>query len=176
MKVLPINNTQPQFKAKVIPTQDYKNLIEYLSKHKEDKTSLYNSAENLNLVKYVTQALEKFPTSAELKFGVMCRLGELYNARGVVKSQYTKYIDSEPASSNSVVPIPNIMKRILNPQNSAFLNKLMGNSDDKARTIWWDTYILPKWNSIKAQFFEDTIYPREAQPDFDLMFRRSNTL
>ena len=174
MKVLPISDTQPQFKAKIVGTQDLTELTNYLNKYVDAPLSCYNSANDLKLFKKVSDALIAFPTDAELKFTKIYRPGELYNARGIVESQYAKLTDTEPARTNSVVPILNIMKRILNPNNSEQFDKLMGNNDNNLRIKWWDEHIAPIWESIKFNFYEDTIYRRNTHPDFDYMFRRTN--
>ena len=174
MKVSPISNTQPQFKAKVSSTKEFSELMSYLHKHVNDKAPWYNSAEDLELVNRVTNAFIAFPSNADLKFSVMYRKNECFNARGVVESQYAKFTDTEPARSDSAVPIPNIMKRILNPDNKDQFNKLMGNKDEKIRDIWWKFYIGPLWDKIKENFYEDTVYKQETCPDFDYLFRRQN--
>lgn len=174
MKVSPINNMQAQFGAKIVNTKDYNNLMLYLRKNVGAPKGMYDTAEDLVLVEKVINAIKDFPTKAELKFSIIHREGELFNARGVVESQYAKYTDTEPARENSNVPIPNIIKRILNPENKAFLNKLMGNENDSVRFAWWENKIKPIWNSVQERFYEYTVYPQNAHPDFDLIFRRNN--
>lgn len=174
MYVLPISNTQPQFKAKIASTKEYESLVGYLNKYASHPEGVHNTTNELNLLKKVENAFEAFPSDAELKFSVIFRPGELYNARGVVESQYAKYADTEPARNTSEVPIPNIMKRMLNPENKDWFKRLMGNDSEETWNVWWNFYVAPIWAKVKHYFYETTIYQRDIEPDFDLMFRRAN--
>ena len=175
MKVSPINNTQPQFKATIVRSHDYNALMEFVSNFANSNSS--NMQRSKELLEAVQESLIAFPTDAKLKFTKMLRdPREYFIARGVVESQYAKFTDVEPARETSYVPIPNIMKRILNPDNKDYFNKLMGNKDDSIRSSWWDKNIRPIWNDILLNFYEDTVYRRDTHPDYNLIFRNNTPL
>ena len=168
MRISPINNTNynTNFNAKIVPTEEWNNYLKYLSEHAFKKEGWFDTIKNKSIIEHFVNAVKANPSDAEISLDIFYRKDELFNARGTIGSQYGKFTDTEPARSDSNVPIENIIRRILNPENRFQMYKLFGADYNiekaKAQDAWWDEHIYPIWNSIKELFYEETFFPKRG--------------
>lgn len=173
MQISPVSNTS--FNAKIIPTEEWNNYLKYINKYAFKEEGCFDSIKNKSIIERFVNAINNNPSDAEVGLDVFYRKNELFNARGVISSQYGKFTDVEPARSDSgTAPIENIIRRILDPENRAQMCKLFGTKNIAEQSKWWDKYIYPMWYDIKEIFFEQTIYDRTYDGMLNRKFREIN--
>ena len=92
---------------------------------------------------WIFKAFEKHPSKEEIVPDIYYIKGALYNARGSLTSSKITLVDTEPARSDSIAPILNIFRRILNPENKTSFNKLVGEEYTSEYENWWKNNIEP---------------------------------
>lgn len=170
MKIQPIDNVS--FNANVVvKTNDMKTFMRYLKENTDAPKGWYNSTQDLNLINKIFKAFEQHPSKEEITPDVYYINGALYNARGTLTSSKTKLTDTEPARSDSIAPILNIFRRILDPENKQSFNKLLGEEYSNIYDIWWSKNISPIWKDIQKNYRETTFfkgnYDKEFNSDFN---------
>lgn len=164
-----VSNKQT-FRANVVNTKTLTETIEYMERHSNPPKGWYNNAQDLSLTKKIVKALKKHPSKENLEIEQTHRYGELFNARGVISSGKATLIDTEPARSDSIAPVLNIMRRIVDPANKKSFNKLMGEEHANDYQPWWDKNIRPIWSSINERFREDTCFEGNYDAKFNKKF------
>ena len=151
------SKNQPTFNAKIVMTDDYKNYLKYIYKNSIQKTGCYNTKINTDLSEKIEYAFSKHPSDAEITPSIQYRYGELFNARGILKSKYGMLTDVEPARSDSgTAPIENILRKVLDPGNKKALNVILGKKYSNETDLWWKRFIAPIWKQISETFREET--------------------
>ena len=170
MKILKADNT-PFGARVVIKTSEMKNCMRYLENNTNAPDGWYNSKNDLILMNWIFKAFEKHPSKEEIIPDIYYIKGALYNARGSLTSSKTTLYDTEPARSDSIAPILNIFRRILNPENKDSFNKLVGEEYSADYSDWWNKNIAPVWKNINKSFREKTFfkgnYDKEFNKDFN---------
>ncbi len=177
MQVQAINNynNQPNFSAKiVVKTDDMKLYMEYLNKYTKTKSQWYNSSKDLELTNKIFDAFEKHPSQEEIVPSVAYIKDVLFNARGTLESSKAAFIDTEPARSDSIAPLKNVFRRILDPENKQTFNRLLGDKYESAYEGWWKENIAPIWTDIKANFRETTFFKENFDKEFNADFNRES--
>ena len=170
MQIQKIDNTN--FNAKiVVKTNDMKNVMKYLQSNTKAPKGWYNSKSDLLLMNWILKAFEKHPSKEEIVPDIYYIKGALYNARGSLTSSKITLVDTEPARSDSIAPILNIFRRILNPENKTSFNKLVGEEYTSEYENWWKNNIEPVWDRINTKYRESTFfkgnYDKEFNEDFN---------
>ena len=166
-------NTQtynPTFKANVVRTKVLSETFEYMEKHSNPPKGWHDCSTELRLTKKIIKALKKHPAKENIEIEQTHRYGELFNARGVISSGKATLIDTEPARSDSIAPVLNIMRRIIDPQNKKSFNKLMGEEFSKDYQPWWDKNIRPIWSKVNSEFREETCFEGNRDSHFNKKF------
>ena len=158
------------FKANVVKTGVLTSTIEYMEQYKTMPDGWHSCSEGLHLTKKIIHALKKHPSKESIEIEQTHRYGEMFNARGVISSSKATLIDTEPARSDSIAPVLNIMRRIVDPNNRASFNKLMGEEHAKDYQPWWDKNIKPIWEGIKDNFREETCFEGHQDERFNKLF------
>ena len=177
MQVQSINayNNQPSFGAKVVvKTKDMKTFMDYLGRYTKTKAPWYNSAKDLELTNKIFDAFEKHPSKEEIVPDVAYLKNTLTNARGTLESSRAAFIDTEPARSDSIAPIFNIFRRILDPENKKQFNRLVGEEHSPIYESWWKEYIAPIWEDINHNFRETTFFKENYDKEFNADFNRES--
>lgn len=175
MLVQPINNNQPRFGAKVaVLSNDMKNFMDYLGRYTKAEKPYYNSAHDLELTNKIFDAFEKHPSKEVIIPDVVYLRDALFNARGTVTSSKAAFIDTEPARSDSIAPIFNIFRRILDPENKKQFNKLVGEEHAPVYESWWKENISPIWDDINHNFRESTFFEYNYDKKFNEDFNRES--
>lgn len=153
------NNTYtPKFKANVVNTKTLNETMNYLEKNSNPSKGFYNHAQDFGLMKKIINAFEKHPSKENIKIEETHRYNELFNARGVISSDKATLVDTEPARSDSVAPVLNIVRRIIDPANKKSFNKLMGEEHANTYDSWWNKNIRPIWGKVNERFREETYF------------------
>ena len=171
MKIQKTDNISP-FKAKItVKSDEMKNFMNYLRNNTNAPSGWYNTKSDLALVNKVMAAFEKHPSPEELSPDVFYIRGTFFNARGTLSSSKAEFRDTEPARSDSIAPIFNILRRILDPQNKQSFIKLTGEEYSAQYDEWWRQNISPIWKNINKNFREKTFfngnYDKEFNEDFN---------
>ena len=177
MQVQSINayNNQPSFGAKiVIKTKDMKTYMDYLGRFTKAEKPCYNSAKDLELTNKIFDAFEKHPSKEEIVPDVAYLKNTLTNARGTITSSKAAFIDTEPARSDSIAPIKNIFRRILDPENKKQFNRLVGEEHAPIYESWWKENIAPIWEDINKNFRETTFFKKNYDKEFNADFNRES--
>lgn len=176
MNVSPISmyntnkNNNTYFGAKInVNTAEMDNVIQYLKNNSCD-----NSEKYLGLLNKIISAFEKHPSNETLTFDIAHFKKVLFGARGTVKTTQAAFIDTEPAREDSIAPILNIFRRILNPENKESFNKLMGKQHSSAYNNWWKKNIAPIWKDINKNFREETFFKGKYDKQFNSDFNRES--
>ena len=162
--------TRPTYKANVSKTKVLKNTMEHMEKYSTATGDWYNTAEDLKLTKKIIKAFKKHPSHELVMIGETFRYGEMFNARGVISSSKATLIDTEPARSDSIAHVLNIMRRIIDPENKQSFNKLMGEEYSKDYQPWWDKNIKPIWGAVNERFRESTFFEGNHDAQFNRDF------
>lgn len=175
MQVQGVNNNQTSFGAKVaIATEDMKTFMDYLGRYTKAEKPWYNSSKDLELTNKIFDAFEKHPSKEEILPDVAYLENTLTNARGTIKSSKAAFIDTEPARSDSIAPIKNIFRRILDPENKQQFNKLVGEEHAPVYESWWKENISPIWEDINKDFRETTFFKKNYDKEFNADFNRES--
>lgn len=177
MHVQAVNNynNQQKFGAKVaIITEDMKIFMDYLGRYTKAEKPWYNSAKDLELTNKIFDAFEKHPSKEVIIPDVAYFKDTLFNARGTIKSSKAAFIDTEPARSDSIAPIFNIFRRILDPENKKQFNKLVGETHTPIYESWWKENIAPIWEDINKNFRETTFFKKNYDKKFNADFNRES--
>ena len=175
MQVQAVNNNQPSFGAKiVIKTKDMQNYMDYLARYTKAEKPYYNSSKDLELTNKIFDAFEKHPSKEEIVPDVVYLKNTLTNARGTITSSKAAFIDTEPARSDSIAPIKNIFRRILDPENKWQFNKLVGFEYIRNYNSWWIDNIAPIWKDINVNFRETTFFKGNYDKEFNADFNRES--
>lgn len=170
MKIQPVDNQN--FKARVsVKTDQMKNFMNYLEQNTNAPKGWYNSKNDLAVMNKIFYAFEKHPSKEEIVPDVSYLKNVLVNARGTLSSSKLKLIDTEPARSDSIAPIKNIFRRILDPENKDSFNKLLGEEYADSYDKWWKDNIFPIWQHIKSNFRETTFFKGNYDKEFNEDFR-----
>lgn len=172
MKIDRIHSTtnQQTFNANVVKTPILTSTIQYMEEHSTMPDGWHSYKEELHLTKKIIHALKKHPSKENIEIEQTHRYGEMFNARGVISSGKATLIDTEPARSDSIAPILNIMRRIVDPQNKQSFNKLMGEEHAKDYQSWWNKNIKPIWAGINDNFREETCFEGIHDTKFNKLF------
>ena len=177
MQVQAINtqNNQTSFGAKiVIKTKDMKTYMDYLARFTKAEKPCYNSARDLELTNKIFDAFEKHPSKEEIVPDVVYLKNTFNNARGTLESSKAAFIDTEPARSDSIAPIFNIFRRILDPENKKQFNRLVGEEHAPIYESWWKENIAPIWEDINKNFRETTFFKKNYDKEFNADFNRES--
>ena len=175
MQVQAVNNNQPSFGAKiVVKTKDMQTYMDYLARYTKAEKPCYNSAKDLELTNKIFDAFEKHPSKEEIVPDVVYLKNTLTNARGTITSSKAAFIDTEPARSDSIAPIKNIFRRILDPENKWQFNKLVGFEYIRNYNSWWIDNIAPIWKDINVNFRETTFFKGNYDKEFNADFNRES--
>ena len=175
MQVQAVNNNQPSFGAKiVVKTKDMQTYMDYLARYTKAEKPCYNSAKDLELTNKIFDAFEKHPSKEEIVPDVVYLKNTLTNARGTITSSKAAFIDTEPARSDSIAPIKNIFRRILDPENKWQFNKLVGFEYLRNYNSWWIDNIAPIWKDINVNFRETTFFKGNYDKEFNADFNRES--
>ena len=177
MQVQSINtyNNQPSFGAKiVIKTKDMQTYMDYLARYTKAEKPYYNSSKDLELTNKIFDAFEKHPSKEEIVPDVAYLKNTLTNARGTIESSKAAFIDTEPARSDSIAPIFNIFRRILDPENKKQFNRLVGEEHGAIYESWWKENISPIWEDINKNFRETTFFKKNYDKEFNADFNRES--
>ncbi len=177
MQVQSINayNNQPSFGAKiVVKTKDMQTYMDYLGRFTKAEKPYYNSSKDLELTNKIFDAFEKHPSKEEIVPDVAYLKNTLTNARGTITSSKAAFIDTEPARSDSIAPIKNIFRRILDPENKWQFNKLVGFEYLRNYNSWWIDNIAPIWKDINVNFRETTFFKGNYDKEFNADFNRES--
>lgn len=167
--------SQQKFGAKItVKSNEMKNYVKYLQQNKNAENGCYDSKKDLDLTNRIFDAFEKHPSKEEITTDVAYFKGLLFNARGVIKSSKAVFIDTEPARSDSIAPIQNIFRRILDPQNKKTFNRLVGEEHAPVYEAWWENNIAPIWKDIKQNFREKTFFDGNHDKEFNADFNRES--
>lgn len=175
MQVQAVNNynNQQKFEAKVaIATEDMKVFMDYLGRYTKAEKPWYNSAKDLELTNKIFDAFEKHPSKEVIIPDVAYFRNTLFNARGTLESSKAAFIDTEPARSDSIAPIKNIFRRILDPENKKQFNRLVGEKHASVYESWWKENIAPIWEDINHNFRESTFFEKNYDRKFNADFNR----
>ena len=77
-----------------------------------------------------------------------------------MESSRAAFIDTEPARSDSIAPIFNIFRRILDSENKKQFNRLVGEEHAPIYESWWKENIAPIWEDINKNFRETTFFKK----------------
>ena len=91
-----------------------------------------------------------------------------------MESSRAAFIDTEPARSDSIAPIKNIFRRILDPENKNQFNKLVGEEYAPVYNSWWEENIAPIWKDIDENFREKTFFDLKYDKAFNADFNRES--
>ena len=177
MQVQAINtdNNQTSFGAKiVVKTKDMKTYMDYLGRYTKAEKPWYNSSRNLELTNKIFDAFDKHPSKEEIVPDVAYFTSVLFNARGTLESSKAAFIDTEPARSDSIAPIFNIFRRILDPENKKQFNRLVGEEYATVYESWWKENIAPIWEDINNNFREQTFFKKNYDKEFNADFNRES--
>ena len=177
MKVQSINNqsNNQNFCARiVVQTEDMKNFMDYIKRYTHSNKGSYNSTKDLALTRKIFDAFEKHPSQEEIIPDIAYIKGTLFNARGTLQSSRAAFIDTEPARSDSIAPIQNIFRRILDPENKESFNKLVGEEHSSVYDSWWKEHIAPIWKDINKSFREETLFHENYDKEFNADFNRES--
>ena len=168
MNISPVSSTN--FKATINFPRSY---TKYIKENSAVREGYANYASHVELVDKIKEAFRKNPSDANINVEMLCRPNELFCARGVVSSQYAKFVDIEPARDDSVAAYENIVRRILYPANRVQFNRLMGAGRKSAvQDAWWNEHIAPIWDKIQSEFYEFTVYQKIFDPLINANFRK----
>ena len=168
-------DNKQNFGAKiVIKTDEMKNYMRYLHENSKPREGWYNSQKDLELTQKVIEAFEKHPSKEEVLPDVFYLKNTLFNARGVLTSSRASFIDTEPARSDSIAPIQNILRRIIDPYNKRMFNRLLGEEHSHVYDAWWRENILPFWKDIQNHFREETFFKGKYDKEFNDTFMKQN--
>ena len=161
MIVSSVNSTaMPVFKARLACTHnEMKNFL----KHKSDE-------DTISLVYKITDAFEKHPSNAVLRPSIQSKPG-IYGTRGVISSRFATYTDVEPVENNSINPIKNIIRRMLDPENKNCLMNLLGTTNTEKHDSWWNENIAPIWNEINKSFRSKSFFKSNHDKEFNQDFQ-----
>ena len=175
MQVQAINNNHSSFGAKiVVKTKDMQTYMDYLARYTKAEKPCYNSAKDLELTNKIFDAFEKHPSKEEIVPDVAYLENTLNNARGTITSSKAAFIDTEPARSDSIAPIFNIFRRILDPENKKQFNRLVGEEHAPIYESWWKENIAPIWEDINKNFRETTFFKKNYDKEFNADFIRES--
>lgn len=163
-------NNNTQFKANVLKTPALTASMEYMQKHSHPKKGFYDSAPDLALTKKIIKAFTKHPSKENIEIEETFRYNEMFNARGVISSSKATLVDTEPARSDSIAPVLNVLRRIVDPANKKSFNKLVGEEYSKDYQPWWNKNIKPIWGQINERFREETCFEGNRDAQFNAMF------
>ena len=163
-------STRPTYTANVAKTKVLTDAMGYMEKYSDAKGDWYNTAQDLKLTKKIIKAFKKHPSPETVMIGETFRYGELFNARGVISLSKATLIDTEPARSDSIAHVMNIMRRIIDPENKKSFNKLMGEEYSKDYQPWWDKNIKPIWADVSERFRENTFFEGNHDKQFNRDF------
>ena len=158
----------------VIKTKDMQTYMDYLARYTKAEKPWYNSAKDLELTNKIFDAFEKHPSNEEIVPDVTYLKNTLTNARGTIESSKAAFIDTEPARSDSIAPIKNIFRRILDPENKKQFNKLIGEEHAPIYESWWKENISPIWEDINKNFRETTFFKKNYDKEFNADFNRES--
>ena len=158
----------------VIKTKDMQTFMDYLGRYTKAKKPWYNSAKDLELMNKIFDAFEKHPSKEEIVPDVAYLKNTLTNARGTITSLKAAFIDTEPARSDSIAPIKNIFRRILDPENKKQFNRLVGEEHASVYESWWKENISPIWEDINKNFRETTFFKKNYDREFNADFNRES--
>ncbi len=165
---------RPTYTAKVVNTAVLTGAIDYMKQNSKAKGDWYNTAEDLKLTKKIIKAFKNHPSPESVMIGETFRYGEMFNARGVISSGRATLIDTEPARSDSIAHVMNIMRRIIDPENKVSFNKLMGEEYSKNYQPWWDKNIKPIWEDVNERFRESTFFEGNYDSQFNSDFNKQS--
>ena len=177
MQVQAINtqNNQTSFGAKiVVKTKDMQTYMDYLARFTKAEKPYYNSSKDLELTNKIFDTFEKHPSKEVIIPDVAYFKDTLFNARGSIKSSKAAFIDTEPARSDSIAPIFNIFRRILDPENKKQFNSLVGEEHAPIYESWWKENIAPIWDDINKNFRETTFFKKNYDKEFNADFNRES--
>ena len=160
----------------VIKTKDMKTYMDYLARFTKAEKPCYNSARDLELTNKIFDAFEKHPSKEEIVPDVVYLKNTFNNARGTLESSKAAFIDTEPARSDSIAPIFNIFRRILDPENKKQFNRLVGEEHGAIYESWWKENIAPIWEDINKNFRETTFFKKNYDKEFNADFNRESGL
>ncbi len=181
MKILPTNNfntCQLNFKAKInLNSTGVREYTEYLSQCIDAPKGYFRSNKNIELFNKICEAFEKHPSSEIIETSVFYRYGELFNARGVVKTSKAKITDVEPSrSDDGTGPMENLFRKLLNPANKMVFNKLLGKEHSGVYRSWWNENIQPIWDDINITYIFEPLEGNLTQKDYNLFFNMQSFL
>lgn len=165
---------KPSFKAKLnLNSSGMREYKEYLERCIDAPAGYFSSNKNIELLKKICKAFEKHPSQETIDTDVYYRYGELFNARGVLKTSCGRITDIEPArSDDGTAPMQNLFRKFLNPDNRNIFNELLGAEYSKDYTKWWNTNIKPIWKEIKETFKMEEILEGVTEKDYNKEFRK----
>lgn len=114
--------------------------------------------------------MENHPSPENIKIDVFYRHNEMLNARGTVASSKVVLTDTEPARSDSISPVLNIMRRIVDPANKKSFNRLVGEEYAADYKPWWDKNIKPIWGAVNKKLREDPYYSESKDVIYNNQF------
>ena len=163
------------FKAKItVKTAGMKNFMQYLRNNTDAPEGWYNSKTDLMLMNKIKKAFKNHPSKEEISPDIYYIKGVFFNARGTLSSSRTVLRDTEPARSDSIAPILNIFRRILDPQNKEAFIKLTGEEHSSVYDKWWEQNISPIWENINKSFREKTFFAGNYDKEFNEDFINQN--
>lgn len=168
--VNPKQHSNFNFKMNVVHNKVFNNTMNYLKKNSTPPSGFYNYSSEYNLMKKVVKALKKHPSKETLEIERTFRYGEMFGERGVISSSKATLIDTEPARDDSVAPVLNIVRRILDPENEKSFHKLAGEQHKNIYQKWWDKNIAPIWPDINDTFRENTFFEGNHDKSFNIDF------
>ena len=169
------NNYNTSFGAKIaIKTEEMKLFMDYIHRYTKAPEGFYNSTKDLELTNKIFVAFEKHPSKEEIVPDVAYFRNSLFGARGTLESSKAAFIDTEPARSDSIAPIKNIFRRILDPENKKQFNRLVGEEHSSTYDSWWKENISPIWDDIRQNFREETFFKENYDREFNADFNRES--
>ena len=163
------------FGAKVaVRTEEMHDFMDYLQRNVNSKQGWYNSKKDLNLIYQIFDAFEKHPSKEVIIPDVAYFKNCLFGARGTVKTSRAAFIDTEPARADSIAPVLNIFRRILDPQNKSSFNRLLGEEYAHRYDAWWQEQIAPIWDDVQERFRENTFFENRYDDEFNRDFNRES--
>ena len=168
------NYSQTNFKAHLnLKSSGFANYVKYMDSCKNAPKGCFNSRKNIKLFKKICDAFEKHPSDEIISADIKYRSGELFNARGVLKSSKVSIKDVEPSrSDDGTAPMQNILRKILDPDNEKMFNKLVGEKHKDSYKKWWNSNIKPIWPDIKKTFTAGDILPKITQEQYNKNFQK----
>ena len=174
MKIQQIQPASPVFGVRVVKTQELKDFQTFLYRNSfVGNSQRKDYMHHKNLVDIICKSMRKIPQGADISFTILRDEEKSLGSRGVVSSDFAKFVDTEPAGNDAASPLFSIIKKILHPENKPQLSRLLGEkpgSMEKTES-WWNRYISPIWKDIDKYFQETSSFEPSAQVKFNEEFR-----